>query len=467
MRRIYHSLSLFVVGLFLFSTTGAQAQQPLPTFLEGTWWFGMLEEAMLPINLHFDSAKALLYSPMQTDQAMEATDWSFRNDTLRVSYKPLNVRLVMCWDSVQSSFSGTFRQSIYKEPLVMYPADGLFEMSRPQEPQPPYPYVEEDFQVVRKKAGVTLTGTLTLPEGTGPFPAVVLISGSGQQDRNEEIMRHKPFLLIADYLTRNGIAVLRYDDRGVGGSRGEVKTATTLDFADDVESLWKALRKDPRIDKRRVGLLGHSEGGVIAPIVASRNRGVAFVVMLAGPGGTGAEILLEQNERLFQLGGADSVAVALRVRCLDRFFNAMATTAVDDYPAVLQQIVDKECAGMDNETLKAAQLRSGDLMALNQQMQVPWMQTFIRLDNRDYLRKTRCPILAINGSRDSQVVPDNLLKIKAVTDGRAQTVLLPDLNHLMQHCLTGKPSEYGLIEETMSTEVLRIVSEWIISKTAR
>lgn len=465
MRRICQTVFIGLVALLL--GTSVQAQQTVPERLVGTWWLGMLEEAMLPLNLHFDSAKVVLYSPMQTEEAMEATDCSFRNDTLRVTYKPLGVKIVARWDSAQASFSGTFRQGLFKETLVLQPASGLLELRRPQEPQPPYPYREEGFQVLRKQAGVTLAGTLTLPEGDGPFPAVVLISGSGQQDRNEEIMRHKPFLLLADYLTRNGIAVLRYDDRGVGGSKGEVAKATTLDFADDVEALWKALRKDPRIDKHRVGLLGHSEGGMIAPIVASRNKDVAFVVMLAGPGGTGAEILLEQNERLLQLGGADSVAVALRVRCLDRFFNAMATTAVDDYPAVLQQIVDKESAGMDNETLKAAQLRSGDLMALNQQMQVPWMQTFIRLDNRDYLRKTRCPILAINGSRDSQVVSDNLLKIKAVTDGRAQTVLLPDLNHLMQHCQTGKPSEYGLIEETMSTEVLRIVSEWIISKTAR
>ena len=236
MKKIALTLALLAQFAVAMAQTGAVSQ------FEGRWWLGILQEASLPINFTFSDAKPVLYSPMQTSDPIPATEWSFAGDTLRINHKPAGMRLVLVWNAADSSFRGTFRQGAMRTQMHFLPADTIFSVVRPQTPKPPFPYTEKEVVIERKKAGVTLAGTLTVPDGTGPFPAVVLVSGSGQQNRDEELLGHKPFLVLADHLARNGIAVLRCDDRGTGGSKGEVQNATTLDFADDAEAAFDFLR---------------------------------------------------------------------------------------------------------------------------------------------------------------------------------------------------------------------------------
>ena len=449
------------VLLMLVLSGSAVSQNAVPDFFVGRWWLGFLEEASLPINIKFEAEGPVLFSPMQSDEAMPASVWSYKNDTLRLSHKGTGLKMTLAWNAADSSFAGSFRQNLLHTQIRFVPADTLYTLVRPQTPCPPYPYKEIEVVVRRKKAGVTLAGTLTIPDGEGPFPAVVLVSGSGQQNRDEELLGHKPFAVLADYLTRNGIAVLRYDDRGVGGSKGEVESATTLDFAADAEAMFSWLRKQKRIDSRRVGIVGHSEGGMIAPIVASRCGKVSFIVMLAGPGCSGADILLQQNERILELAGVQRRLIDARIGAMRSFFGMIDTLDVGKYNDAYIALADEHSKGLTADERKQAGLRKGDAMAMAMQMGVPWMRCFIKLDNTDYLRKVRCPILAIGGDRDCQVLPCNLDSIAAATQGRAYTVLMPGLNHLMQHCQTGATSEYMAIEETMAPEVMDLISGFI------
>lgn len=458
-------LSLLVM---LFVSTSLQAQQAPFWLLNciGHWWLGVIEEASLPINLTFGVAngelKPFLYSPMQSTEPMIATKWSVDGDTLHINHKETGVRLTLIWNAADSTFDGSFRQGMLRTKLHMVPTDSLFSLVRPQTPQPPFPYSEQEVTIVRNKAGVTLAGTLTIPEGKGPFPAVVLISGSGQQNRDEELLGHKPFLVLADWLTRQGIAVLRYDDRGTGGSKGEVSNATSFDFADDAEAVFDWLRHHRLVDKRHVGLLGHSEGAMIASVVAARNRRVDFVVFLAGPGSSGADILLQQNTRIMQLNDVPSSLNDRHTEFLRQVFLRMDTLSPDRYQEEFVALCDSIAVGLSADERKLASLRTGDAVALALQLQIPWFKTFISFDNSVYLKRLRSPLLAVNGDRDCQVLPCNLDAIAAATDGRAETRLMPGLNHLLQHCTSGSSAEYFQIDETIAPEVMTLVSQWIL-----
>lgn len=464
---------IVAVVLYLLSLLPLQAQQTTSTF-EGRWWLGMLEEAALPLNLTFeavgdDSLTAVLYSPMQSSDALRATSWSYSDNTLQYANKRLGVKMTLHYNNEDSTFDGTFRQGLMRSEIKMTPTDGIYTLHRPQEPKRPYPYAEEEVRIEQRKADIELTGTLTLPQGDGPFPAVVLVSGSGQQNRDEELLGHKPFLVLADYLTRNGIAVLRYDDRGIvdghaiGKPNRHITDATTLDFADDAELMIKYLVKHDKIDSRHIGIIGHSEGGVIGPIVAARNPKVAFVVMLGGPGTTGAEILLQQNELIYQLNGVPQRLTDLHCTMLRRFFAAMDTLQPGDYNSYLQKLASELSEGLTKEERKQASLRKADATLMAQQMESAWMRTFIQLDNSHYLKQLDCPVLAIGGEKDCQVPPCNLEAIKKATDGKAETHMMKGLNHLMQHCDTGAPGKYMLIEETMAPEVMELIAHWILS----
>ena len=459
---------LLIVMLFFAATLSAQ--QVPPNWL-GWWWLGFIEEASLPVNLKFGVAdgelKPFLYSPLQSKEPMVATKWSLVDDTLHITHKPSGVRLVLVWNDADSSFEGSFRQGMLRTQLHMKRTDTLFSIVRPQTPQPPFPYRETEVVIERKKAGVKLAGTLTVPNGKGPFPAVVLVSGSGQQNRDEELLGHKPFLVLADWLARQGIAVLRYDDRGVGGSKGEIAKATTFDFADDAESALEWLRRQKMIDRHHVGILGHSEGAMIASIVASRNRKVDFVVFLAGPGVKGSEILVQQNARIMELGGIEPYLNERHDGMLREFYGLTDTLNPASYEACLLELCEKWSEGLNNEERKRASLRKADAMMLAQQLQIPWLQQFIRFDPSIFLRKMRCRLLAINGDLDCQVIASNLDAVKQATGGRADTRMVAGLNHLMQHCASGAPNEYMFIEETMAPEVMSMVSEWILLQSAR
>lgn len=368
------------------------------------------------------------------------------------------------------TFDGQLQEQIIKGKFTQ--ADFTFDFnltrekiatpSRPQEPKPPFPYKIEEVEY--KNRTVNLAGTLTLPDSDGPFPAVLLITGSGLQDRDETIFGHKPFWVIADYLTRAGIAVLRVDDPGMGKSTQHPNPPTTLDFATDVDAGVAFLTKDKRIAS--VGLIGHSEGGAIASIVASRNDDVNFTVLLAAPGVVGSELLRKQNERIYDAMGFEEERKQALVTLLDSLFTILTSDKPDAevHPQV-SIIVRKqfELNGIHPDKVDDRMVQASVEQALN-----PWMRYFLTFNPQPYLHKIKTPVLALNGELDVQVdAEQNITAIaQALEQGGNQNVTIhriPDLNHLFQHAKTGLVNEYAVIEETISPEVLKLIKDWILS----
>jgi pimeloyl-ACP methyl ester carboxylesterase len=329
---------------------------------------------------------------------------------------------------------------------------------RPQTPKPPFPYTSEEV-AFDSTPGVRLAGTLTLPKGPGPFPVALLIVGSGPHDRDETIFGHKPFLVLADDLTRRGIAVLRYDKRGAGGSTGRSPDVTTADFAVDARAAVAFLRTRTDIDPSRVGLIGHSEGGAIAPMVAADDPKIAFVVMMAGPGVPGDELLVAQNRAILKAAGGSEAALTAAEQANRRIYEIVKSQVSDaEAEAQVQAIL----VGLGQGPLQA---RAGAAQAA-----APWIRWWLRYDPRPALTKLRCPVLAIDGSKDLQVVAaQNLPEIrKALKDDPDATVIeLPGLNHLFQTAGTGAASEYAQIPETIAPIALTTIGDWVVAHTKR
>lgn len=338
---------------------------------------------------------------------------------------------------------------------------------RLQEPVPPFPYVEEPVTYENAAAGVTLAGTLTIPEGGGPFPAAILITGSGAHDRDEAVMGHKPFLVVADHLARNGIAVLRTDDRGVGESTGDSGTGSASDFAEDVQAGIGYLETREEIGQGRIGLVGHSDGAGIAVALAGRGAPIAWIAMLAGAGVPGDELLLEQADLVAASMGVPDEARAVS-RELSGAIYAVARDQADDAIArqEIHRLIDEHSpalADAQGATVnQVAEQARGQIDALLG----PWFRDFVRSDPRPALRRIRVPVLAMNGELDLQVPADlNLSAIEQALEGGEcpdYTVIeLGGLNHLFQTAITGSPAEYEQIEETFALAALDVLTEWI------
>ena len=335
---------------------------------------------------------------------------------------------------------------------------------RPQEPKPPFPYQIEE--VAFQNGDINLAGTLTVPQGDGPFPAVLLISGSGLQDRDETVFGHKPFWVLADHLSRTGIAVLRVDDPGIGKSAPHPEPPTTADFATDVEAGVTFLKRDDRIGT--VGLIGHSEGGIIAAIVASRRDDISFVVLMAGPGVPGAELLLKQNERIFDGMGIVGERKETLLTLLDRLFTTLTSDMTED--EMRQQVDEIVRKQFEINGIPPVQQDETQVQATVKQVLNPWMRYFLAFDPRPALEAICVPVLALNGELDVQVdAEQNLTAIDAALekgDNHNVTVhRLPKHNHLFQRAKTGLINEYAVIEETISPEVLDLIRDWIVSVT--
>jgi pimeloyl-ACP methyl ester carboxylesterase len=337
---------------------------------------------------------------------------------------------------------------------------------RPQEPKKPYPYDEEEVGYENKRVGVRLAGTLTIPRGQGPFPAVLLITGSGPQDRNESVAGHKPFLVLADHLTRQGIAVLRVDDRGVGGSTGSVPNSTTEDFAADVTVGIEYLKTRKEINPKQIGLIGHSEGGVIAPMVAAQSGDVAFIVLMAGTGLAGEEILYLQGQLILKANGASAGQLAKQRATQESMFKILKE---ENDPVTAEKRLQEELS----KSLTAEERKKVEQAIAVQikQVNTPWFRYFLTLDPRPALRKVKCPVLAINGENDLQVpATENLREIEAALKAGGNRdiaiVRLPKLNHLFQTSETGSPSEYIKIEETIAPIALKTMGDWVLKQTA-
>jgi dipeptidyl aminopeptidase/acylaminoacyl peptidase len=434
-------------------------------------WNGVLKVQTIQLRLVLHIQKnesgysATMDSPDQGAKGIPVTSVSYENSVLKFAITGIGVEYegVLGDDGI---ITGTFKQMGQSFPLNL--SKEIVEkekLSRPQTPIKPYPYYEEDVSFVNVEDNVTLAGTLTLPQKDGVFPAVVLISGSGPQNRDEELMEHKPFLIIADYLTRNGIAVLRFDDRGTAASTGDFKTATSYDFSKDVEAGVKYLQTRKEINKKKIGLTGHSEGGVIAPMVAARNKDIAFIVLLAGTGIRGDQLLLMQQDLIAEASGISEEDRKKAKSVNEDIYNLilqsndleqLKTDLTNYYKQTIKDVPDTHKEKFDDDFIKASVNRVAN----------PWFQYFIKYDPVPALEKVKCPVLALNGEKDLQVPAKiNLDAIRAaLTKGgnkRFTVKAFPGLNHLFQECQTGSPTEYMAIEQTFSPVVLDEILTWI------
>jgi hypothetical protein len=354
--------------------------------------------------------------------------------------------------------SGTMTQGVAL-PIVLKRVEKVATLNRPQTPKPPFPY--DSIEVSYENKLGKLAGTLTIPQGDGPFPAAVMITGSGPENRDEEIFGHKPFWIIADYLSRRGIAVLRMDDRGVGGSAGDSTRETIGEMATDVLSGVEFLETRKEINPKKIGVIGHSEGGIVGPLAASRSNDIAFVVMLAGTGVTGEQVMYLQAELIAKAAGAPDAAIAQNRTVQEMIFKA-ARSDQDETAALEAFRVDwqKAHGSAPNEVLES-QLKS---------VLAPEIRSFAFYDPAESLRKVKVPVLAMNGSRDLQVPPEqNLPAIKAALTAAGnkdfETVELPGLNHLFQTCQKCTVGEYGTLEETFSPKALAVMGDWLARHT--
>lgn len=436
-------------------------------------WNGILKVPGAQLRLVFNiqktanSISATMDSPDQGAKGIPVSTSSFENSALKITVANLKIEYegTLGKDNI---ILGNFKQAGQSFPMNLSKDKVEKEaLIRPQEPTKPYSYYSEDIIFENKKAGITLAGTLTLPKKDGVFPAVILISGSGPQNRNEELLGHKPFLVLSDYLTKNGIAVLRYDDRGVAASKGNFKTATSLDFSTDVEAGIEYLKTRKEINKSKIGLIGHSEGGIIAPMVASKSKDVAFIVLLAGTGIQGDQLLLLQQQLIGKVSGMSDEELQKNKLSNSKIYDiANKSTSTEQLQTNLTNYIKQ-----NPNTEKPAGMTDEEFLKLQvQQIATPWMHYFIKYNPAPTLEKVKCPVLALNGEKDLQVPPkENLTAIKeALSKGGNKNVTaieLPNLNHLFQECKTGSPQEYATIEQTFSPAALTEILEWIQTQT--
>ncbi|MFZ4523420.1 MAG: alpha/beta hydrolase family protein [Bacteroidales bacterium] len=436
-------------------------------------WSGALKiqgkKLRLVMNINYNEADSLIVSFDSPDQGVLdlPTDKTvLEENSIYVSAGGIGGEFSGKVNKGVDTINGAWKQGGMAFPVVLVREGQRTTMNRPQEPKPPYPYRSLEVTIPNTAGGFDLAGTLTLPEAKGKYPVAILITGSGPQNRDEELLGHKPFLVLADYLTRQGFAVLRYDDRGVGKSKGDSKTATTFDFASDAEAAITFLKGYPEIDTTRMGLIGHSEGGIIAPIVATGRKDVAFIVLLAGPGITGEQILLLQSALISKSSGVDEASIKVNEKFSRDIYSVLKKNKENDKA---EQKLRALFADLEKRFAKDTSYHptpQNEITAQIGTLTTPWFRCFLTLDPEVYLSKVTCPVLALNGSLDLQVpAKENLEAIEKalIFGGNSSYVVeeLPGLNHLFQTAKTGNPSEYVKIEETISPVALEFVGGWM------
>ena len=445
--------------------------------IEGLWLGSLEVQGGQELRILFNISTGPEGSPTAT---MDSLDQGVSGIPVeKLTYKDGNLRLEVTSTGVfegvlkedGTALEGEWKQSGLVLPLVLTRIEEKPEMSREQDPVKPYPYDEEEVVYENKEAGIQLAGTLTTPKTEGPFPAVLLITGSGKQDRNEEVFGHRPFLVLSDYLTRQGIAVLRVDDRGVGGSTGNFSNVTTEDFAEDAVAGVEYLKSREDIDPERIGLVGHSEGGLIAPIAAVRSPDVAFIVLMAGPGVTGEEIVLAQSRLVAEADGVPEETITKNEALLKDIFTVIKeeendTIAGEEIHGLITDMVEN----LSEEEKQYSSYTEESLDTEIKLLVSPWTRYFLSYDPKTTLMEVECPVLAINGEKDLQVPPEeNLRAIEEALEAGGNedyTVKeLPELNHLFQTAKTGSPSEYATIEETMSPAAMELIGDWVLEHT--
>jgi len=428
-------------------------------------WIGLLKIQGMELDLYFNISKkennysATLDVPKQGAKGIPVTAVEFKDATLNISVGALGMTYVGILKN-DSLVTGEFKQMGTLLPLDLKRVDGeSVKLVRPQTPKPPFPYREENINFKNTKDNITLAGTLTLPTDKSDFPTVILISGSGPQNRNAEIFGHQSFWVIADYLTRQGIGVLRYDDRGTADSGGDFSKATSFDFVEDVRAAVTYLKSREDIRSNKIGLIGHSEGGMIAPIVASEPNTVDFIVLLAGPGLPGKELMLLQKATIEEARKTPAPMIDRGQVVMGGAYDHILKTEIND-PMLKDSLITYFRASYNN------MIPEDQLHNIVNQLSSPWMMKFIKYDPAPMLQKVQVPVLALNGEKDLQVpAKENLTAIESALKKGGNTSVItkefPGLNHLFQSCETGLVGEYGILEETFSEEVLSEIATWV------
>lgn len=426
-------------------------------------WTGSIANT-LQVTVKFDKTadgkwEATLSVPAQ-NLVTKVEDVTVTPDRIGFALSKLRASYAATWSAQDQAWNGTWTQGRTAPLNLKRTTEEAVKPKRPQEEAiaaRPASYTSTEVAFDNDAANVRLAGTLTVPQGKGPFPAVVLVHGSGSIDRDGSVFGHKTLLVLADHLSRQGIAVLRYDKRGIGKSTGKLKEATTRDLAADAEAALRFLRSRPEVDGQRIGVIGHSEGGLVAPLLASRDPGIGFVVMLAGPGVGGARLLVEQHALLARARGVPEAAIEK-----DRVLNRALFAAMAEEPTL---DAARQKAGLIlAEAERKGELPAGLGAAALERFGTPWFRELLAYEPAPVLRAVRQPILVLNGERDLQVPAAlSLPPIRAALAGNRRAVVqeLPGLNHLFQTAQTGSIEEYGRIEETFAPAALDTIAGWI------
>lgn len=440
-------------------------------------WVGTLDVQGLQLRVVFHikdgidgTYTASLDSPDQGSYYLPVDTITFDNNLIHIISIGLGMVVDGEYVSDSNLFNCQFTQGSSEMPLVLKRTDEAPKVNRPQNPVPPFPYKEEEVTFENATAKVKLSGTLTIPETNPPHPAVVMITGSGAQDRDETIFGHKPFWVIADYLSRRGVAVLRYDDRGFGKSTGDFKSATSEDFAGDVRAAVAFLKKRSDIDPGQIGLIGHSEGAIIAPMVAAQNPDISFAVLLAASGVVGEEILYEQMALINRANGVNDSLVNWNLSLQQEFFKILkAEPNTDSARAKIKVMTAEKLLQITPDEIKTLGLTDQELNSQIASFTSPWFKAFLTYDPIPTLQRVECPLLVLFGEFDLQTPAiQNAPPIEqALTESGHKdfTVkILPGMNHLFQTATVGSPRVYGVIPETFSPVALETMNEWILER---
>jgi uncharacterized protein len=464
---MFNARLICCTALFLVATT-LRAEDAVNGGVAGNW-LGTLHVGAVSLRVGFrvsvdpsDKLAAQMDSYDQGAVGVPVDEVQLDGDDLKLTIKAINGAFSGKLSADRTECIGSLTQGV-SVPITMKKVATLPEIERTQSPRPPFPYREEEVEIDNSQSGFTLAGTLTSPQGQGPFRVAVMITGSGPQDRDESLLGHKPFRVIADYLTRRGWAVLRLDDRGVGKSTGEFQAATTRDFADDTRAAVAYCTKRKDLDRKRIVLIGHSEGGLIAPMVAGDTDAVAAIVLLAGPAVDGEQIMYRQGELLARAAGADQKAVDRQKRLQSTIFTGLKENLSDEAArAKVSDLLDAFTEEYSSEDQKrvASQQRDYVMGPMWQQMHNDWFKFFLAYDPQPALVKLRCPVLAL------QVPPQQnapiMEKLLSVSERKDRAVrVLRGLNHLFQTCKTGGLQEYGAIPETFAPAALDAMGTWL------
>ena len=443
---------------------GKLEPRPVVAGLDGTWEgavtnpSGVKLKIVLRIHTSASGTIVLLDSPDQMTSGIPVPVLTRDGQKLAFDLPIARASYAGVLSADGKAIEGTWTQGLPAPLNFTRAAQQTAEARRPQTPKPPFPYTAEDV-AFDSAPGVKLAGTLTLPPGKGPFPAAVMITGSGAQDRDETLMGHKPFAVWADALTRRGIAVLRWDDRGFAKSTGDFAKATSEDFAADGLAAMAYLRTRHEIDGKRIGVIGHSEGGMVGPLMAAKDPRVAFVVMMAGPGAPTRELMKAQRAAISKPWASRPAMIAA---------NEVTQAKVE---AALAEAKPYEEAKADAiKLLVAAGVPEAAAPGQIAQLNSVWYKWFIAYDPAPTLRKLKMPVLALDGDKDTQVISSlNLPAIREALKANpdATAVELPGLNHLFQTATTGGPAEYAQIEETTAPAALNLMVDWVVKHSHR